>query len=184
MQDSNGVQLASIQTKILASELFQHSKSCRALLEYLIDCSKSGITPKETTIAAEVFNKDQQFHPGEDPLVRVSIHNLRKRLQDYYNSDGKDDKYRIEIPKGQYVIRLRETKPRRNPDSKFKLTKGFLLDYRFHLILILTIVSLVLLLKYLNLASELNTYKIVDKNDLIWGNFDNFNFCDSMSNKI
>jgi hypothetical protein len=164
-------QLESIQTKIFASEPFQHSKSCKALLHYLIDCSKDGITPKETTIAAEVFNKDQKFHPGEDPVVRVNIHNLRKRLIEYYNSEGKDDKYRIEIPKGKYVVRLFETRPNKTPSTNPPQNKRYWFDYRYYLIIILAFLVVALSLKYLDLSRELDKYNIVDKGDAIWRSF-------------
>ena len=72
--------LKDIQTRLLNSHQFKNSKNSKALLNYLIKCSINGIIPKEITIAMDVFHKDDEvFTPGEDPLVRVHIHNLRKK---------------------------------------------------------------------------------------------------------
>ncbi|HHM23972.1 MAG TPA: hypothetical protein ENJ23_02930, partial [Bacteroidetes bacterium] len=47
---------------------------------------------------------DSSFNPNEDAIVRVSIHNLRKKLEAYYLHEGKHAKTRIEIPKGRYEV--------------------------------------------------------------------------------
>jgi len=78
---------------------------------------------REQQIGCGVFGRKSDYNPGEDNIVRVEIRQLRKRLQEYFASEGKDDPYEILIPKGAYVpvIELRG-KPVPLPDSAVDLT--------------------------------------------------------------
>ena len=90
--------------KVAGSETFSKSKIYQQLLLYLAEQSLQGETPKETTIAMEVFDKDTSFNPAESTLVRVNVYNLRKKLSAYYLTEGKEDDIRIKIPKGNYKV--------------------------------------------------------------------------------
>lgn len=58
----------------------------------------------EYNIATEVFDRSSTcFNPGEDAIVRVEAHRLRKRLKEYYENEGKDNPLQISIPLGTYV---------------------------------------------------------------------------------
>ena len=58
----------------------------------------------EYDIATEVFGRSKDtFNPGEDAIVRVEAHRLRKRLMEYYAGEGKDHPIHISIPPGAYV---------------------------------------------------------------------------------
>jgi len=58
----------------------------------------------EYDIATEVFGRSKDtFNPGEDAIVRVEAHRLRKRLIEYYEGEGKDHQIHISIPPGAYV---------------------------------------------------------------------------------
>jgi TolB-like protein/Tfp pilus assembly protein PilF len=43
------------------------------------------------------------FDPQQDAIVRVQAHEIRRALKEYYETDGKDDRVRIELPAGSYV---------------------------------------------------------------------------------
>ncbi len=64
----------------------------------------------EIKIAAEVFNRVETFDRTRDSIARVEIHRLRKKLKQYYDSDGKDHAVQIEILPGSYapVFRYRK----------------------------------------------------------------------------
>ena len=64
---------------------------------------------KESVIAIEVFGRRPDYNPRHDPIVRTEARRLRARLSDYYLSEGKSDALVIELPKGGYVPRFRET---------------------------------------------------------------------------
>jgi hypothetical protein len=58
----------------------------------------------EYDIATEVFGRSKEtFNAGEDAIVRVEAHRLRKRLMEYYAGEGKDHPIHISIPAGAYV---------------------------------------------------------------------------------
>lgn len=94
-----------IPQKIINSASFGKSKTYANLLLYLVDCSRSGNIPKETTIASEIFGKNT-FDPGESTLIRVYLYNLRKKIRDYYEKEGVLDAIRLEIPKGSYKVQF------------------------------------------------------------------------------
>jgi hypothetical protein len=56
----------------------------------------------EYLIGFEVFGRDQTYNPALDPIVRVGAHELRKKLEDYYRSEGESDELLLEIPVGSY----------------------------------------------------------------------------------
>src|SRR5690554_3667382 len=92
--------------KILASGALGRSKSYARLLEFLVDCTLEGRTPKEHEIATTVFNRGPDFDPGQDSMVRVYAHHLRQKLDNYYSTAGRDSAFRIVIPKGEYRVAL------------------------------------------------------------------------------
>ena len=71
------------------------------LFEFLLGRS-GGSAPKEIEIAVAVFNKRSDFDIGQDALVRVYVHKLRRRLEEYYLRNPGER--RIGIPKGEYRL--------------------------------------------------------------------------------
>ena len=100
--------------KILASEEFATSKTEKKLLAYLVNSFGQTEPPSETSIAIDVYGKDHTFNSSEDPIVRVHMHNLRKKLEKYYLTEGLKDAYRITIPKGGYGIQFIAQNPKPN----------------------------------------------------------------------
>ncbi len=90
---------------VLASHLFARSPRSALLLSYL--CSKyfSGHAQeiKEYNIAIDVLGRSIDFDPSVDASARVEIHRLRKKLRDYYESDGRLQPVQIQLPSGSYV---------------------------------------------------------------------------------
>lgn len=72
---------------------------------------------KEYTIAVEVFGRDPSYDPRIDSAVRVEAGKLRKKLEQYYSQEGRDDELLIEIPRGSYVpvFRWRKAPPPERP---------------------------------------------------------------------
>lgn len=90
---------------VLASEIFRRAPKLSRLLSYLSEKYFDGCAGdiKEYTIAVDVMGRDTQFDPQLDSIVRVDAHNLRKRLRQYYATEGKDHELVIYIPAGQYT---------------------------------------------------------------------------------
>ena len=97
--------------KILESGVLGRSRFYAALLEYLVACGEREHTPKEIEIAAEVFNRGDEFDPSQDSMVRVYAHNLRQKLQQFYSEQGRDEPHQITVPKGEYRIALVAIEP-------------------------------------------------------------------------
>ncbi|MCA9735453.1 MAG: hypothetical protein H6696_15110 [Deferribacteres bacterium] len=101
----------SLLDEILKSEDFQRSQKYSELLSYLFEAYLEGKQLKEMIIAIECFGKDAQFNPSDDPIVRVYIGNLRKKLEHYYLTEGKSSPYKLDIPRGHYDIQITKQEP-------------------------------------------------------------------------
>jgi len=120
----------NILNTILSSKGFRLSKSYSKLLKYLVEASISETKLKEYSLAIDVFDKSKDFNSSEDSSVRVYVSNLRKKLDHYYATEGRNDEYKIEIPKGHYdlvFVKNQILNAKSNlPDSKKNLTKAFI----------------------------------------------------------
>lgn len=74
------------------------------LFDFLVECSARNESPKEAEIALSVFGKGDPDASRDDPVARVYIHRLRKRLEDFYLRNGAPSGVRLEIPRGEYRI--------------------------------------------------------------------------------
>jgi hypothetical protein len=90
---------------VLQSPLFSRSPALTHLLSYLCEKTFAGETDqiKEYSIALDVFDRRESFDQDTDSIVRVHANRLRKRLSEYYGSEGASHALQIAIPVGQYV---------------------------------------------------------------------------------
>lgn len=73
------------------------------LFDFLVERSAADRIPKEIEVAQEVFDRSTDFEATQDASVRVYIHRLRRKLDEFYaGSDGP----RLVIPRGEYRISL------------------------------------------------------------------------------
>lgn len=91
---------------IKQSKTFQSAGIYVKLIDYLYTEFRHGRVPKETSIAIDVFNRGDDFDPSSDTIVRVHMHNLRKKLEHYYLTEGKNEPCRLRIPKGHYQLQF------------------------------------------------------------------------------
>ena len=98
----NEIEIKKQLEKIIHSNAFSLSGVYKKLLEYLTEATLKGEKPKEFTIGQEVF--DQKVDDPSTSRVRVSVYKLRKRLEKYYQEEGKNDKIYFRIPKGGYTL--------------------------------------------------------------------------------
>ena len=151
--------------KILNSKDFTGSKIYQDYLRYLVESTEAGKDLKETTIAIELFGKDASFNPAEDTTVRSHSYVLRKKLENYYLTEGKEDKYRLRIPKGHYTTKFvpvaAYTSPLQSLTSRLKKLYLF-----FIYILMILVVGLFVMNRHL--VNEVDQYHIVSPTDPIW----------------
>ena len=79
-------ELLALCQRIISSGVLGRSKHYSALLEYLIQCSLEGKIPKEIELAVDVLNRGEDFDVSADSRVRVYVHQLRKKLDSYYQT--------------------------------------------------------------------------------------------------
>lgn len=90
---------------VCADPLFAHSVRYIEILKYLVEQALAGNTVKAHTIGDEVFGKN--YNPNKDDgKVRVYMYNLRKKLQTYYATNGKDATLCFGFEKGSYDIKF------------------------------------------------------------------------------
>jgi len=91
---------------ILNSGIFAPTSRQALLLEYLFKKVVDGHAAelKEFTVALELFHKTAEFDSHTDATVRVEAHRLRKKIEKYYETVGRDSKLRVTLPLGQYIL--------------------------------------------------------------------------------
>ncbi len=101
--------------KILASTGFSNAERLSRFLSFTVHETLAGGADrlKESMLGVEVFGRKPTYDPRIDAVVRTEAVKLRARIKDYYDSDGREDPVRIDLPKGAYVARfsMRETDP-------------------------------------------------------------------------
>lgn len=95
--------------RIRQSGVLGRSPVYERLLAYLKETTEQSKSPREIDIAVDVFGR-HDFDSGSDSFVRVYLHNLRQKLDNYYNDEndrGKAEQTEfIYIPKGQYRLQV------------------------------------------------------------------------------
>jgi hypothetical protein len=91
-------------TKILDSGQFRSSKRCSIFLRHVVEHAvENNIESlKERSLGVEVFGRDPHYDTNQDPVVRSTAGEVRKRLAQYYLESGHRDEIRISLPPGSY----------------------------------------------------------------------------------
>ena len=90
---------------ILASDPFKHSKRYQRFLQYVLERTLGGQAAelKERTVGVDVFGREPNYDTAEDPVVRITAGEVRKRIAQYYDNRGFGQTLRITLPSGSYV---------------------------------------------------------------------------------
>lgn len=91
--------------RILASPQFRGSRRCQNLLRHIVEQSLIGDTGqlKERTLGIEVFERQPDYDTSQDPVVRATAGEIRKKLAQYYQEPGHESEPRIGLLVGSYV---------------------------------------------------------------------------------
>ncbi len=94
--------------RIVASPALAASPQQVALLRFIVEETLAGRQDrlKAYAIGLEVYNRPASFDPQADSIVRVEASRLRRRIHQFYLSDGSADPVRIELLPGSYVPRF------------------------------------------------------------------------------
>ena len=99
-------ELTHYAEQVRASGLLGKPGTLSRLFDFLLARSLEGDAPKETEIALQVFGKSPGFDVSQDSVVRVYVHKLRRRLEDFNARVPGGAK--IVIPKGEYRLLLEQ----------------------------------------------------------------------------
>ncbi len=107
---------------LLHKEALAISDRNRRFLAYIVEETLAGRGDriKAYNVALTAFDRSDDFDPQTDPIVRIEASRLRRALEHYYLTAGKNDPLRIGIPKGSYVATFRyaELGPVAPPDGE------------------------------------------------------------------
>ncbi len=105
--------------RIAASRPFARAAQLREMLLFvsrrvLLDHAQE-VT--EAEIARKVLGRSADFDPRQDNIVRVQARHLRSRLEEYFNTDGRDEPLILTIPKRSYLPQFEARPPAAEPSE-------------------------------------------------------------------
>jgi len=91
--------------RIVSSTPLQKSTRLRDLLQYVTEQTIHGHAHElsEQHIGNALFHKPSDYSPLEDSSVRVHARQLRLKLHEYFNEEGRNEPLILDIPKGSYA---------------------------------------------------------------------------------
>jgi len=88
--------------RVAQSAQFMRAETLRKLLLYLWAHRNEEIS--EYAVATEALGRRSDFDPKTDASVRVQISRLRRKLKDFYDTEGAGGPYLLHIPMGTHVL--------------------------------------------------------------------------------
>jgi hypothetical protein len=90
--------------RVAASSQFKRSARLRDFLLYVGNQSLKEGCPEihEQEIGAKVFGRSSAYDRSQDNIVRVNATELRKRIEQYFATEGAHESLVLEIPRGAY----------------------------------------------------------------------------------
>lgn len=90
---------------LLTSGVLGRSHNLAQMLKFICEKDLEGEASQitEQAVAVEALGRRSDFNPQLDTIVRVTAHQLRRRLQEIYAGPGASRPIQIQIPPGQYA---------------------------------------------------------------------------------
>jgi len=103
--DLSGDKRWQLVQRIVSSPPFQKSTRLRDLLQFISEQTIHGKAHEltEQHIGNALFHKPSDYSPLEDSSVRVHARQLRLKLHEYFNEEGRNEPLILDIPKGSYA---------------------------------------------------------------------------------
>jgi hypothetical protein len=100
--------------RILESHHFHTSKKCSRFLRHIVEAAVNGRFDclKERTLGVDVFDREPHYDTNQDPIVRGTAGEVRKRLAQYY-LEASDSELRFSLPPGSYIPEAHYVTPKR-----------------------------------------------------------------------
>ncbi len=107
--------------RLLETNHFRNSRRYPALLRFIVEetLEGRGDALKERFLGVRVFDRPPDYDTATDPIVRVTIAEIRKRIAQYYHDEEHDAEIRIELLPGRYApeFRTRREVPSSRPQA-------------------------------------------------------------------
>jgi TolB-like protein/Tfp pilus assembly protein PilF len=106
-------EVVSELTRVLGSAAMSKSPRSRDFLAYIVTETLAGRGERlsERTVGRRALGRADTFDGRFDASVRVRASRLRKSLEEYYATEGRFDRVRIELPAGSYIPRFIRSAP-------------------------------------------------------------------------
>ena len=98
---------------VLRGEAFRGSHRSAQFLRFVVNQAIGGRCDelKERLIGIELFGRSPNYDTGEDAIVRVTANDIRRRLQQHYETYGTESEFRIGLPPGSYIPEIARDVP-------------------------------------------------------------------------
>jgi len=99
--------------RMLASPLFTQSKRYAPFLRHVVEKTLDGQEDrlKERVLGSELFGRAPDYDSNNDPVVRVTAGEVRRRIAQYYDDSMHRNEFRIDLPIGTYVAQFHPGPP-------------------------------------------------------------------------
>lgn len=103
--EANAKELLALLDRLVRSPQFLRAPRLQELLVYI---GKQSIVEgrrelHEQEIGCSVFGRRSDYDTSHDNIVRVNATEMRKRLENYFATDGSDEPWILEVPRGGYT---------------------------------------------------------------------------------
>ncbi len=99
-------------SRLLGTSHFKNSRRYPLLFRFIVEEALEGRGQflKERLLGVRVFDRPADYDTATDPIVRVTIAEIRKRIAQYYHEEAHDSELRIELLPGSYIPEFRPSK--------------------------------------------------------------------------
>ncbi len=133
--------------RIVSSAPFQKGTRLRDLLQYLTEQTIHGHAHEltEQHIGNVLFHKPSDYSPLEDSSVRVHARQLRLKLHEYFDEEGRDEPLILSIPKGSYTPIFKPATKAASPSAEAKPSVSLAVPWRSEAILAWTLCGVLII---------------------------------------
>lgn len=106
---------------VLRSSHFRHAKRCQMLLQYITERTLAGDAEacRERAVGIAVFGREPDYDTSQDPVVRTTAAEIRKKLAQFYQEIDHESPAKITLLPGSYqpefTLQLAPTKAEKKP---------------------------------------------------------------------
>ena len=141
--EPSGAEIRAEIERIVSSRAFAGSERLCRFLTWVVEETLRGEAEniKQYVIGREVFDRGTNFDPRIDSIVRTEAQRLRRKLSEYYESEGASDRILVSFEPGSYApaFRVRDGREEGEKSSGPKLVS---MDMRRHAVAVLPFANL------------------------------------------